>query len=184
VMLATFMEGLNTTVVNVSIPLIAHNLASPNEQGSWASPRTWCRIPSCCRFPSGRQTPWGPKRLLLTCVAGFTVTSLGCGLATSTYAADYFSRTARAYRRRTAAAGPGDSSGNSSQGVRSRRSISRGSTCMRGSEISAGRRFYKESHPRTQRTETGTPTKEPIWFCRGPAVVKYCPPHRPAVGLA
>jgi hypothetical protein len=35
VMLATFMEVLDTTVVNVSIPHIAGNLASTNEGGTW-----------------------------------------------------------------------------------------------------------------------------------------------------
>ncbi len=35
VMLATFMEVLDTTVVNVSIPHIAGNLASTNEEGTW-----------------------------------------------------------------------------------------------------------------------------------------------------
>jgi hypothetical protein len=63
-----------------------------------------------------------------------------------TYAAVYSSRTARAYRRRAAAAGPGDSSGSFLQGIRSWCSISRGSTCLRGSGTSAGRRFYEESH--------------------------------------
>jgi MFS transporter, DHA2 family, multidrug resistance protein len=35
VMLATFMEVLDTTVVNVSIPHIAGNLAATNEEGTW-----------------------------------------------------------------------------------------------------------------------------------------------------
>ena len=35
VMLATFMEILDTTVVNVSIPHIAGNLASTIEEGTW-----------------------------------------------------------------------------------------------------------------------------------------------------
>jgi hypothetical protein len=34
-MLATFMEVLDTTVVNVSIPHIAGNLAASNEEGTW-----------------------------------------------------------------------------------------------------------------------------------------------------
>jgi DHA2 family multidrug resistance protein len=34
-MLATFMQVLDTTVVNVSIPHIARNLASTNEEGTW-----------------------------------------------------------------------------------------------------------------------------------------------------
>jgi DHA2 family multidrug resistance protein len=35
VMLATFMELLDTTVVNVSIPHIAGNLAATVEEGTW-----------------------------------------------------------------------------------------------------------------------------------------------------
>ena len=83
VMLATFMEVLDTTVVNVSIPHIAGNLASTNEEGTWVV--TSYLVSNAIVLPiSGWLAKYmGRKRLLLTCVAGFTITSLCCGLATS-----------------------------------------------------------------------------------------------------
>jgi len=82
-MLATFMEVLDTTVVNVSIPHIAGNLAATNEEGTWVV--TSYLVSNAIVLPiSGWLANFlGRKRLLLLCVAGFTVTSLCCGLATS-----------------------------------------------------------------------------------------------------
>jgi DHA2 family multidrug resistance protein len=83
VMLATFMEVLDTTVVNVSIPHIAGSLASTNEEGTWVV--TSYLVSNAIVLPiSGWLARYmGRKRLLLTCVAGFTVTSLFCGMAAS-----------------------------------------------------------------------------------------------------
>jgi MFS transporter, DHA2 family, multidrug resistance protein len=83
VMFATFMEILDTTVVNVSIPHIAGNLASTVEEGTWVV--TSYLVANAVILPmSGWLARYmGRKRLLLTCVAGFTLTSLACGLATS-----------------------------------------------------------------------------------------------------
>ena len=83
VMLATFMEILDTTVVNVSIPHIAGNLASTVEEGTWVV--TSYLVSNAIILPiSGWLANYlGRKRLLLLCVAGFTATSLCCGLATS-----------------------------------------------------------------------------------------------------
>jgi MFS transporter, DHA2 family, multidrug resistance protein len=83
VMLATFMEVLDTTVVNVSIPHIAGNLAATNEEGTWVV--TSYLVSNAIVLPiSGWLARYmGRKRLLLTCVTGFTLTSLCCGLAAS-----------------------------------------------------------------------------------------------------
>jgi MFS transporter, DHA2 family, multidrug resistance protein len=83
VMLATFMEILDTTVVNVSIPHIAGNLAATNEEGTWVV--TSYLVSNAIVLPiSGWLANYvGRKRLLLICVGGFTVTSLCCGLAAS-----------------------------------------------------------------------------------------------------
>src|SRR5271157_479197 len=82
-MLATFMEVLDTTVVNVSIPHIAGNLASTNEEGTWVV--TSYLVSNAVVLPiSGWLANYmGRKRLLLTCVSGFTLTSLLCGFATT-----------------------------------------------------------------------------------------------------
>jgi len=82
-MLATFMEVLDTTVVNVSIPHIAGNLASTNEEGTWVVTSYLVSNAIILPISGWLANHFGRKRLLLTCVAGFTVTSLCCGLATS-----------------------------------------------------------------------------------------------------
>ena len=83
VMLATFMEILDTTVVNVSIPHISGNLASTVEEGTWVV--TSYLVANAIVLPiSGWLANYmGRKQLLLTCVAGFTLTSLFCGMAGS-----------------------------------------------------------------------------------------------------
>jgi MFS transporter, DHA2 family, multidrug resistance protein len=83
VMLATFMEILDTTVVNVSIPHIAGNLAATVEEGTWVV--TSYLVSNAIILPmSGWLANYmGRRRMLLACVAGFTATSLCCGLATS-----------------------------------------------------------------------------------------------------
>jgi DHA2 family multidrug resistance protein len=90
VMLATFMEVLDTTVVNVSIPHIAGNLAATIEEGTWVV--TSYLVSNAIVLPmSGWLANYiGRKKLLLACVAGFTLTSLFCGLATSLTALIFF----------------------------------------------------------------------------------------------
>jgi len=83
VMLATFMEVLDTTVVNVSIPHIAGNLAATNEEGTWVVTSYLVSNAIVLPISGWLANRMGRKRLLLTCVAGFTITSLCCGLATS-----------------------------------------------------------------------------------------------------
>ncbi len=81
VMLATFMEILDTTVVNVSIPHIAGNLSATVDEGTWTV--TSYLVANAIILP---MTGWlanyiGRKRLLLAALAGFTITSVMCGLA-------------------------------------------------------------------------------------------------------
>jgi len=81
VMSATFMEVLDTTVVNVSLPHIAGNLSATIDESTWAL--TSYLVANAIILPL---TGWianyfGRKRLLLASVAGFTVSSFLCGLA-------------------------------------------------------------------------------------------------------
>ena len=82
-MLATFMEVLDTTVVNVAIPHISGNLAATNEEGTWVVTSYLVSNAIVLPISGWLANRVGRKRLLLACVAGFTVTSLCCGLATS-----------------------------------------------------------------------------------------------------
>ncbi len=90
VMLATFMEVLDTTVVNVSIPHVAGNLAATIEEGTWVVTSYLVSNAIILPMSGWLANHFGRKRLLLTCVAGFTLTSLFCGLATSLPALIFF----------------------------------------------------------------------------------------------
>jgi DHA2 family multidrug resistance protein len=81
VMTSTFMEVLDTTVVNVSLPYIAGNLSATTDEATWAL--TSYLVANAIILP---MTGWlanffGRKRLLLASVMGFTVASFACGLA-------------------------------------------------------------------------------------------------------
>ena len=81
VMFATFMEVLDTTVVNVSLPHIAGSLSVSVDEAAWAL--TSYLVANAVILP---MTGWlasrfGRKRILITAVFGFTAASFLCGLA-------------------------------------------------------------------------------------------------------
>src|SRR5213595_1008085 len=81
VMFATFMEVLDTTVVNVSLPHIAGSLSATIDESTWVL--TSYLVANAIILPL---TGWlarhfGRKRLLMASVAGFTMSSLLCGIA-------------------------------------------------------------------------------------------------------
>src|SRR5215475_12314839 len=80
-MFATFMEVLDTTVVNVSLPHIASSMAATTDEATWAL--TSYLVANAIVLPL---TGWlasilGRKRLLMASTAGFTAASVLCGLA-------------------------------------------------------------------------------------------------------
>lgn len=81
VMLGTFMEVLDTTVVNVSLPHIAGSLGATIDEATWVL--TSYLVSNGIVLP---MTGWlsnffGRKRILLMSVTGFTIASFFCGLA-------------------------------------------------------------------------------------------------------
>jgi DHA2 family multidrug resistance protein len=82
-MLATFMEVLDTTVVNVSLPHIAGSLSASVDEATWAL--TAYLVSNAIILPMGGwfSMAIGRKRFYLICVALFTVSSALCGLAPS-----------------------------------------------------------------------------------------------------
>ncbi len=83
VMSATFLEVLDTTVVNVSLPHIGGSLSATVTEATWVL--TSYLVANAIVLPI---TGWlgnyfGRKRLLLTSVIGFTLASFFCGFATS-----------------------------------------------------------------------------------------------------
>jgi DHA2 family multidrug resistance protein len=83
VMSSTFMEVLDTTVVNVSLPHIAGSLSATIDEATWTL--TSYLVANAIVLP---MTGWlagrfGRKRLLIMAVTGFTAASFACGLAPS-----------------------------------------------------------------------------------------------------
>src|SRR5712691_4478162 len=81
VMFATFMEVLDTTVVNVSLPHIAGSLSATIDEATWAL--TSYLVANAIILP---MTGWlasrfGRKNLLMLSVVGFTSASFLCGLS-------------------------------------------------------------------------------------------------------
>ena len=83
VMLATFMEVLDTSVANVALPHIAGNLSSTVDEATWVL--TSYLVANAVVLPMGGYLSglFGRKRFYMTCVALFTVSSMLCGLAPS-----------------------------------------------------------------------------------------------------
>jgi MFS transporter, DHA2 family, multidrug resistance protein len=83
VMLATFMEVLDTSVANVALPHIAGNLSATTDESTWVL--TSYLVSNAIVLPA---TNWlaryfGRKRFLMTCIIIFTLASALCGAATS-----------------------------------------------------------------------------------------------------
>ena len=90
VMLATFMEVLDTTVVNVSIPHMAGNMGATVEEGTWVVTSYLVSNAIILPMAGWLATRFGRRRMLMICVTGFSLTSLMCGLATSLNALIFF----------------------------------------------------------------------------------------------
>jgi DHA2 family multidrug resistance protein len=83
VMLATFMEVLDTSVANVALPHIAGNLSATPEEATWVL--TSYLVSNAIILPA---TNWlsryfGRKRFLIVCIIIFTLSSALCGAAAS-----------------------------------------------------------------------------------------------------
>jgi DHA2 family multidrug resistance protein len=81
VTMATFMEVLDTSIANVSLPHIAGNLSVSQDESTWVL--TSYLVSNAIVLPvSGWiATKMGRKRFYMSCVAIFTTASLLCGLA-------------------------------------------------------------------------------------------------------
>src|SRR5436305_6379684 len=82
-MFATFMEVLDTTVVNVSLPHIAGNLGATVDEATWVLTSYLVANAVILPLTGWLSNQFGRKRLLLLSVTGFTVASFLCGLAPS-----------------------------------------------------------------------------------------------------
>ena len=81
VMFATFMEVLDTTVVNVSLPHIAGSLSATIDEATWALTSYLVANAIILPMTGWLATRFGRKRLLMLSVVGFPLSSFLCGLA-------------------------------------------------------------------------------------------------------
>jgi len=81
VILPTFMEVLDTTIVSVSLPNIAGSLSASTSEATWT--QTSYLISNAIVLPASAwfSSFFGRKRFLLACVAVFTAASVLCGMA-------------------------------------------------------------------------------------------------------
>jgi DHA2 family multidrug resistance protein len=83
VMLATFMEVLDTSIAAVALPYIAGSLSATNDQATWVL--TSYLVANAIVLPASSwfSLRFGRKRFLITCIVIFTISSFACGAATS-----------------------------------------------------------------------------------------------------
>lgn len=81
VMLATFMEILDTTVVGVSLAHIAGSLSSTSNEATWALTSYLVANGIVIPISGWLANHFGRKNLLLISTGGFTLSSLLCGIA-------------------------------------------------------------------------------------------------------
>lgn len=83
VMFGTFMEVLDTTVVNVSLPHISGSLSATVEEATWVLTSYLVANAIILPITGWLASRFGRKRLLLGAVVGFTGASFLCGFAPS-----------------------------------------------------------------------------------------------------
>jgi MFS transporter, DHA2 family, multidrug resistance protein len=83
VMLATFMEVLDTAIATVALPYIAGSLSASTDEATWVL--TSYLVANAVILPASNwfSLKFGRKRFLITCVIIFTVSSFFCGAAPS-----------------------------------------------------------------------------------------------------
>lgn len=83
VMLATFMEVLDTSIAAVALPYIAGSVSATNDEATWVL--TSYLVANAIVLPASGwfAIKFGRKRFLIACIVIFTVSSFFCGAATS-----------------------------------------------------------------------------------------------------
>src|SRR5215467_8653805 len=83
VMLATFMEVLDTSIAAVALPYIAGSLSATNDEATWVL--TSYLVANAIVLPASSwfSLRFGRKRFLIACIMIFTVSSFACGAATN-----------------------------------------------------------------------------------------------------
>ena len=83
VMLATFMEVLDTSIANVSLPHIAGTLSATIDESTWVLTSYLVSNAIVLPLSGWLSNVFGRKRFYIACVVLFTISSFLCGLAPS-----------------------------------------------------------------------------------------------------
>src|SRR3981189_1111383 len=83
VTLATFMEVLDTSIANVSLPHIAGSLSAGTDESTWVLTSYLVSNAIVLPLSGWLSSIVGRKRFYMSCVALFTISSFLCGLAPS-----------------------------------------------------------------------------------------------------
>ena len=81
VALAAFMEVMDISIANVSLPHIAGDLSSSQDESTWVLTSYLVTNAVVMPISGWLSNTFGRKRFFLACIAGFTASSLLCGLA-------------------------------------------------------------------------------------------------------
>ena len=81
VSMATFMEVLDTSIANVSLPHIAGSVSATPDEATWVLTSYLVSNAVILPISGWLATVIGRKRFYMTCVALFAISSLLCGLA-------------------------------------------------------------------------------------------------------
>ena len=83
VMLATFMEVIDTSIASVALPHIAGSLSATTDEATWVL--TSYLVANAVVLPASgwMSLRFGRKRFLVTCIVIFTISSFMCGAATT-----------------------------------------------------------------------------------------------------
>jgi DHA2 family multidrug resistance protein len=83
VMLATFMEVMDTSIASVAVPYIAGSVSATNNEAEWVL--TVYLVANAVFLPSSTwfSEKFGRKRFLMVSIAVFTAASFACGIANS-----------------------------------------------------------------------------------------------------
>ena len=83
VMLATFMEVLDTSIAAVALPYIAGSVSATNDEATWVL--TSYLVANAIVLPASGwfAQKFGRKNFLVVCIVIFTISSFACGAATS-----------------------------------------------------------------------------------------------------
>ena len=81
VALAAFMEIMDISIANVSLPHIAGSLSASQDESTWVLTSYLVTNAAVMPISGWLSARFGRKRFFLACISGFTVASLLCGLA-------------------------------------------------------------------------------------------------------